>query len=298
MDIGIYGHSIASWKYRQDFSYITKLQNHYNANIVHTGSLCCSEERILYELKKTKKLDVAIIFHASPAYLFVPSWTRDVNSLDKDILVKKFQIPDNYDPHELAKNKELLSITADMAANRNVPNDAFHIRFQLDIMNQIPNMAAFDVVDDVLKYHGINYQEVITLWNEKGINAVKELVQQHIDNKEFYAELIDALTLNKKYLYNPELQQNRYTGALIQIDQYLKYKNIPAIHCLGKPFWYPKWVQFTSGIVDYELSKFQKNEYTDRYSSSNNGVSIEGNEIMFNKLVDLINAARSKEVIR
>ena len=82
----------------------------------------------------------------------------------------------------------------------------------------------------------------------------------------------------------------------MQIDQYLNHKKIPAIHCIGRDSWYPKWFNFTSGTVNTELSKFQLNkDYFDR--NSENAISPEGNTLMFNKLVDLFNAASSREAL-
>lgn len=49
-----------------------------NANIVNIGVKQGSEERILYELKKTKNIDVAIIFHSEPQNLFLPGCDRDI----------------------------------------------------------------------------------------------------------------------------------------------------------------------------------------------------------------------------
>jgi hypothetical protein len=51
MNIGIFGHSIANWEHKEPWSFITKLQDHFNANIVNSGCAMCSEERILLQLK-------------------------------------------------------------------------------------------------------------------------------------------------------------------------------------------------------------------------------------------------------
>jgi hypothetical protein len=52
-----------------------------NCNIVHSGVPQCTEERILFNLKKkipSKKLHVAVIFHQQhPRYFFVPKCNRD-----------------------------------------------------------------------------------------------------------------------------------------------------------------------------------------------------------------------------
>ena len=81
MNIGFYGHSICSWSgtkfgYK---SFIDQIAEKYSANIVNIGSLQGSEERILFELKKTKKLDVAFIFHSYPKFVFIPKCDRDIS---------------------------------------------------------------------------------------------------------------------------------------------------------------------------------------------------------------------------
>ena len=90
MNIGIYGPSIALYKDNEPDHFITMIKEHYNARIVHTGIVQCSEERILFNLKKTKKLDLAIIFHTPPYNIFVPSWNRDITSVDKDTFKKLY----------------------------------------------------------------------------------------------------------------------------------------------------------------------------------------------------------------
>lgn len=79
MKIGFYGASTVCW--RDDElrrSFIDQIQDHFVAEIVNIGVPQGSEERILFELKKTKKLDVAIVFHSLPKYIFLPRCTRDI----------------------------------------------------------------------------------------------------------------------------------------------------------------------------------------------------------------------------
>lgn len=75
MNIGFYGHSICA--YRSDDSFIDKVEKSLAATIVNIGARQGSEERILYELKKTKKLDLAIIFHCPHNFIFIPGSDRD-----------------------------------------------------------------------------------------------------------------------------------------------------------------------------------------------------------------------------
>ena len=75
MKIGFYGHSDCA--YLSNDSFLNIVANALDATIVNIGVRQGSEERILYELKKTRSLDVAIIFHSSPSYLFLPGCDRD-----------------------------------------------------------------------------------------------------------------------------------------------------------------------------------------------------------------------------
>lgn len=236
MRIGIYGNSIAQWFRKQPQSFISKLQDHYSATIVNTGCAAGSEERILFELKKTKDLNLAIIFHADPMHVFVPSLNRDVSSIDKNELLKKVTSPDNKTWYE----------------------------------------------EDILTFN---------TWLEESS------IQYTLAD---YAELINALVLNKKYLYHPDLQRNRYYGALIQIDQYLTHTQIPVIHCLEK-HGIPTWFKFTSGLVNTDLYKvYNDPAYSVKFAESDNRIDSNGNEVMFNKLVAMIdqitiNAASSRQ---
>lgn len=238
MNIGIYGNSIAIWDGLQEFSFIKKLKDQFSANIVHTGTAMCSEERILFDLKKTKLLDVAIIFHAKPSYIFCPGMPRDIDTLDKDTIVKKLH--NGY---------------------TEIYNDVAHTN-----TTEISN------------------QEALGLW-----------MRDH-NNSE---EIIKSFVAYKEMFFHPDLQRSRYHGALIQIDNYLTLKNIPVVHCIHRPEFYPSWFKFQSGEIERKMHSLRKEiSLRTDYKSSVNGITAEGNEIIFSTLVPLINAARSKVVIR
>ena len=74
--IGFFGHSNCA--YRSSESLVDLLANFLESDIVNIGVRQGSEERILYELKKTKDLDLAVIFHSEPQYIFLPGCDRDV----------------------------------------------------------------------------------------------------------------------------------------------------------------------------------------------------------------------------
>ena len=80
MNIAFYGHSACAAPNHPE-SWLNLLCNKLNSKMTNYGSLQGSEERILYELKKTRlpKLDLAIIFHSYYSYTFIPHIDRDFN---------------------------------------------------------------------------------------------------------------------------------------------------------------------------------------------------------------------------
>jgi hypothetical protein len=80
MRIGFYGHSNCA--YRDNGSFLNIVANQLDSTVINTGVKQGSEERILFELKKSKNLDIAIIFHCLPKFLFLPGCDRDINVHD------------------------------------------------------------------------------------------------------------------------------------------------------------------------------------------------------------------------
>lgn len=73
--IKIFGNSITNEPNPGDHNstFVSTILNHYNCydtNNVCRGVAQCSEERILFYLKKAKKIDVAVIFHGWPNFEF------------------------------------------------------------------------------------------------------------------------------------------------------------------------------------------------------------------------------------
>ena len=85
MNIRFFGHSMTKSKNtEQTFgTFVDIIQEKYSChdhtNNSYYGIGACSEERILFYLKKIKDLDMAIIFHALPTYVFVPSFAQDIS---------------------------------------------------------------------------------------------------------------------------------------------------------------------------------------------------------------------------
>jgi hypothetical protein len=126
-------------------------------------------------------------------------------------------------------------------------------------------------------------------------DALLAWYKKELDNgSEEFKIIYEMIPFMQKYSYSPELQQNRYQGALIQIDQYCRSKNLKVIHCLGEKSWYPKWFNFSSGIIDHECFELVKKN-KESYNSSINGVSHEGNIKIYQRLISLIDAACSRQ---
>jgi hypothetical protein len=77
MKLGFFGHSDCRSRKPQSFTKI--LADRLDAKLINVGSIQGSQERIAYELKKSKNLDLAVIFHSYPVYLFLPGCDRDFN---------------------------------------------------------------------------------------------------------------------------------------------------------------------------------------------------------------------------
>lgn len=235
-----FGHSICMRKKDKDVTtFVDLIYEKYNFEFDETigGAACCSEERILYDLKKCKNLELAIIFHSEPSTYFSPADTRDYS--------------------------------------RNNENDSFTTHLALDICKQ----------DKARK------------------NA--QLVKLDQD----YVKL--AHKIHQELFTTPDLIKNRFYGALIQIDQYIKYKNIPTIHCVFTGH-LPVWFSFSHGIVDKNISLYQYNELRDperslihiktqegqsipnqyyaSYHNSDNAINQEGNYLIAEKLSEYIDS--------
>lgn len=288
VNIGIFGHSIAFRKPNEHFSWITKLEQHFLAKTINYSTSNCSEERILFNLKKAKDLDLAIIFHAKPRYMYVPGWTRDVDSLDKNTL----EIKAGFDLKKaLQKEYEISDEELE-----NIPKK--DLTYMLERFLKIPDNPIFNVISSI---DGVKAKQIMDEWNntsDKNVaNFLDKFIQSCNERVNFYSELVNCLLLNKKYMFHVDLQNNRHQGALILIDQYLQAKQIPAVHCIITKHSVPEWFSFQSGVVDYEIANYQ-NFYRESSYKSSNYTSEKGNKVLFEKMLELIRAARSRVELR
>jgi hypothetical protein len=234
MNVGFYGHSACLYDAKTYNNIPIYVRDMLNCNIVHSGTPQCTEERILFNLKKkipSNKLNVVVIFHQQhPRYFFVPASKRDFAA---DVIPEsKAQVLWSeriiYDP----------TIVAD--------EDTFEEEF--GVTSDIPNV---------------------------------------FKTKENF---IEAMHCYKNYFNHQDLLKNRMESAMLMIDTYCLNRNINAIHVtadpksLGMP-----WFSFKSGIVSTEIQDMLT-QYPSPYGANRNpnSLSLEGSEIIAQKLVDLI----------
>lgn len=219
--LGLYGHSVCTASTKRDGSYQQILVNKFpTLDIVNIGAGQSSQERIFYELKKTKNLDAAIIFHSRPGSIFIPGSNQDLATATNTI--------DN-------KIKRAWDYSN---------NDLEELHWECD-----PN-------------------------NSRGLSRV-------FPNLEEFQQTIN---LYLKYLYTPDLEKNRFEGALLAVDRYCASNKIK--HVVHVPSQYiPPWFSFQSGTMDQELVKLS----TMQGVPSNPNCLQDGvNELMANKISDLL----------
>jgi len=102
-------------------------------------------------------------------------------------------------------------------------------------------------------------------------------------------EFVQIYKTVMNYAVSNDNLQKRFIGALLQIDQLLTVRKIPVIHCpMAKAL--PVWFNFSSGIVDNELSIIDSSKHNVGYQRSLNAIDNEGNAIIFNKLSHYIDS--------
>ena len=192
--------------------------DHFNASSLNFMIAQCSEERILYNLKKTSEIDIAVIFHSTPQFIYFPNFSRD------------FAFMKDHEIDDWTNRDDFLQY---------VP--AFH-------ENKKDTVTTFDVPT----------------------KTVNTLLLKHY----------------MKLHFNRDADRNRFHGALSLIDQYVYTKNIPTIHMTHDDI--PNWFNPKSGIVDRDIWDMER-DYSVSFNKSVNGISVEGNHLIFNKLKDYIN---------
>lgn len=217
-NIAFLGHSTACWANYDIFgqrSYIDSVIEHFDFNLISLGVREGSEERILDKLKQLKDVDIAIIFHSKPKYLYLPECNRDI---------------------------------------------------------------------DITKF---DQRKAEYLWKAENLHHLEETYFSFGGIRESFQDIelfLNTLNLYKKYLWSPEVHQNRFYGSLIQIDQYCKARNIKCVH-IPITDNIPSWFKFTSGECRPDIQ-----EIVDYYHDVGypNSINAEGQRVMAEKLISVI----------
>jgi hypothetical protein len=144
-----------------------------------------------------------------------------------------------------------------------------------------------NITDDRIEYL-MTQQEWDFNWTDTNFPKFKKEFET-VDNFKTVARLF------RKHFYNPDMMVNRFYGALMQIDKYLKDKNIPCIHILNKSNAIPNWFKFESGPVNYDIMELVKMHKTPPGSQfSPNVMTREGNNLVAENLAGAINAVHSR----
>jgi hypothetical protein len=125
------------------------------------------------------------------------------------------------------------------------------------------------------------------IFNIKGVSIEFKYAPDKDVAKQFGSreEYIQTLNLWKKHLWSAELQSLRYTGALIQLDQYLIANNIPAIY-VGRARRVPTWLKLQAGVVYDEL--YDLNRKFRQTANLPNNISAEGQKELAKVYIKLI----------
>jgi hypothetical protein len=96
----------------------------------------------------------------------------------------------------------------------------------------------------------------------------------------------------KKYLYHQDLQQNRFEGALLLVDQYCAARVPRVVHSINPTRLPPWWAGFKSGVLGDELFKIEQ-QY--RQVGLPNCLTPEGHQKMGVEVIRLITDQLSKK---
>lgn len=124
--------------------------------------------------------------------------------------------------------------------------------------------------------------------NFDNINLDFDYSNCEIDDVDYDINDLVAAAKNYEDFFHPDLQFNRYCGALVQIDQYVTLNKIKTIHFINNRF-IPSWFKFNSGIVnDYMQSWQYINPHTCSYSEWPNAITYESNKLIADYIINSI----------
>jgi hypothetical protein len=107
--IGFYGHSSVSWANVEIYgvrSWIDIVIEKLGYELACIGVREGSEERILHSLKKTKNIDIAVIFHSLPSFMFLPQCNRDIQITEFDDAKSEYLWQDRQSTNKITQAKQ------------------------------------------------------------------------------------------------------------------------------------------------------------------------------------------------
>lgn len=148
MNIQFYGHSITNIS--REFpikTFVDLILEKYQATCQpHSrGIPLCSEERILYDLKKTKDMDVAVIFHTNEDFYFFLTDQRDHEVMNSEELDRKF----GDENHGFGESR--YGLLVDKAKDRAIGNCAWETYKTADIKTLLTNYQNLMLSKDLMR---------------------------------------------------------------------------------------------------------------------------------------------------
>ena len=208
MKIGIFGDSSAVWRPNQDWgwlSYCEQVNQHFTEDTINwyganTGSL----SRTIVNIKKHKHLDLYIIFHSKPDYIYSPGWRRDFPLEEIKLAVK--------DANALESFKEQL--------RRHSPFNYEHIKselqFWLNTWHDEKLLQMSFVANLLLLNRLLQGKKVIHVPRS---NVEKQIAQTGLHN-EYLQELLKSAGTHPTYI--PREQHDIVAQEMISMIEKIK----------------------------------------------------------------------------
>lgn len=181
MIVKIFGNSITNHKRfnHQPLTFVDIIERRYNSRVdidtIYRSRARCSEERILYFLKKFKKIDVAIIFHAYPTHEFCPGCTDDFDHGTVDDEDLEYMTNNNIKRHffenvteKIPMRSDLTTHTYDAITTKNILDSHRRFHYNIDLqMNRY--QGALVLIDQYLTAKSIKaihciHKEYMPTW--------------------------------------------------------------------------------------------------------------------------------------
>ncbi len=122
-------------------------------------------------------------------------------------------------------------------------------------------------------------------WNS---DAYIKFHSKFLDKFKNPETFMQVLKIHKEFLHDQDLQMNRFTGAIMQIDHFCLTKQIPVIHVLYR--YIPNWIKISSGVVDHEIARLVEQHRPQDNTPMPNRLTPMGNQLVCDRLIQLMNS--------